>query len=58
MTSGFSGSPAATHSRSAVTSQALRSAWMSIRQTVGGAQNVVTPEAPIASISAWAENRS
>ena len=31
---------------------------MSIRHTVGGAQNVVTPQLPIASISAWAENRS
>ena len=31
---------------------------MSSRQTVGGAQNVVTPHAPIASSSAGAENRS
>ena len=58
ITSGLSGSPAATHSRSAEVSHTDRSAWISIRHTVGGAQNVVTPQLPIASISAWAENRS
>ena len=42
ITSGFSGSPAATHSRSAEVPAAARSAWMSIRHTVGGAQNVLT----------------
>ena len=46
ITSGFSGSPAATHSRTVLTSAAARSAWMSIRHTVGGAQNVVTPQSP------------
>ncbi len=58
MTSGLSGSPAATHSRSTVTSAALRSAWSSIRHTVGGAQNVVTPCSPSARSSTSAENRS
>ena len=48
ITSGFSGSPAATHSRSTLMSAAPRSAWMSIRQTVGGAQNEVTPQSPSA----------
>ena len=57
ITSGFSGSPAATHSRSAETSAAARSAWMSIRHTVGGAQNVVTPQPPSAASSEAAENR-
>ena len=42
ITSGLSGSPAATHSRSVPTSAAARSACSSIRHTVGGAQNVVT----------------
>ncbi len=42
MTSGLSGSPAPTSSRIG-TCHRLRSAWMSIRHTVGGAQNVVTP---------------
>jgi hypothetical protein len=42
ITSGLSGSPAEMHSRIA-TLTADRSAWMSIRQTVGGAQKVVTP---------------
>ena len=58
ITSGLSGSPAATHSRSAAVSAAPRSAWMSIRHTVGGAQNVVTPHPPSAPSSAGAENRS
>src|SRR6266511_2264657 len=38
ITSGLSGSPAATHSRIG-TFQEPRSAWISIRHTVGGAQN-------------------
>ena len=58
MTSGLSGSPAPRQSRSALTSQAARSDWISIRHTVGGAQNVVT----CSSVSTWsrlsAENRS
>jgi hypothetical protein len=41
MISGFTGSPAALTSRRA-TFHCLRSCWISIRQTVGGAQNVVT----------------
>ena len=57
ITSGFSGSPAATHSRSADTSAAPRSAWISIRHTVGGAQNVVTRHSPNAASSEAAENR-
>ena len=44
MTSGLSGSPAATTSRSGSRPRhAVRSCWTSIRQTVGGAQNDVTP---------------
>jgi hypothetical protein len=58
MTSGLSGSPAATHSRSALTSAAPRSAWMSIRHTVGGAQNVLTPCSLSAFSSSSALNRS
>jgi len=57
ITSGFSGSPAATHSRNDDTSAAARSAWMSIRHTVGGAQNVPTPHVPKAESSEAAENR-
>ena len=44
MTSGFSGSPAATTSRGRVRSWE-RSAWISIRHTVGGAQKLVTGRA-------------
>ena len=44
MTSGFSGSPAEIASRS-TTGQRLRSSWISMRQTVGGAQKVFTPRA-------------
>src|SRR3984885_10632971 len=58
ITSGFSGSPAPTHSRSVLTSAAARSACTSIRQTVGGAQSEVTPQAGSASNRAWGENRS
>jgi hypothetical protein len=57
ITSGLSGSPAATHSRSAEMSADPRSAWISIRHTVGGAQNVVTPQSPSAASSEAAENR-
>jgi hypothetical protein len=39
-------------------SAAERSAWMSIRHTVGGAQNVVTAWSPSADSSTAAENRS
>ena len=46
ITSGLSGSPAATSSR-AGTLQRPRSSWIIIRQTVGGAQNVVTPQRTI-----------
>ena len=58
ITSGFSGSPAATHSRSAEMSAVARSAWSSIRHTVGGAQNVVTWQLPSAASSPAAENRA
>ena len=58
ITSGFSGSPAATHSRSAEVSATARSAWMSIRHTVGGAQNVLTWQSPSAASSDEAENRA
>src|SRR5271170_2113526 len=43
MTSGLSGSPAPQTSRRE-TLQAARSSWMSRRQTVGGAQKVVTAQ--------------
>ena len=56
ITSGFSGSPAPTASRGGVASR-VRSAWISIRQTVGGAQNVVTWCSAITRISAAASNR-
>ncbi len=49
MTSGLSGSPAATTSRGGVLS-CPRSAWISIRQTVGGAQKLVTPFRSISSM--------
>src|SRR5215831_15854703 len=58
MTSGFSGSPAPTHSRSVRMSALARSAWTSIRQTVGGAHSEVMPQDPMASSRAAAENRS
>jgi hypothetical protein len=47
MISGLSGSPAPTTSLRA-TFHAARSSWISMRQTVGGAQNVVTPQREIA----------
>jgi hypothetical protein len=56
MTSGLSGSPALTSSRSE-SGRRARSAWMSIRQTVGGAQSVLTPHRATTSSSASAENR-
>jgi hypothetical protein len=58
ITSGLSGSPAATSSR-VRTGQRARSSWISIRHTVGGAQNVVTSQrtiwsrSPVASNLAW-----
>jgi hypothetical protein len=58
ITSGFSGSPAATHSRNAETEAELRSACSSIRHTVGGAQNVVTRQLPNAESNETAENRA
>lgn len=56
MTSGLSGSPAATTSRGGFRS-ALRSAWISIRHTVGGAQKLVTPAASMAAMSRAASKR-
>ena len=56
MTSGLSGSPAPIASRSTL-APPERSAWMSIRQTVGGAQKVVTPARRICAISAIASKR-
>ena len=57
MTSGLSGSPAPTSSRSG-RSQRVRSSWMSMRHTVGGAQNVVTSQRAIVSSSAGASKRA
>src|SRR5579864_549752 len=48
MTSGFKGSPALANSRRR-TFQSLRLSVISMRQTVGGAQNVFTPQAVNAS---------
>lgn len=56
MTSGFSGSPAATTSRGFRRSW-VRSAWMSMRHTVGGAQKVVTPARSISDIRRPASKR-
>ena len=47
MTSGLSGSPAPTHLAQRRPGTAGRSAWISIRHTVGGAQNVVTSQRTI-----------
>src|ERR1700730_2784453 len=58
ITSGLSGSPALTHSRSPVASHPARSACTSIRQTVGGAHKLVTRQPGIAAKSAPRENRS
>lgn len=57
MTSGLSGSPAPTASRGGVRSW-VRSAWMSMRQTVGGAQKLVTPAPSISAIRRAASKRS
>jgi len=57
ITSGLSGSPAAMTSRSDP-GPPERSAWMSIRHTVGGAQNVVIPAERIRSSSAGASKRA
>ncbi len=56
MTSGLSGSPAATASRGGLASL-VRSDWISIRHTVGGAQKVVTPCRSISAISRSASKR-
>ena len=59
MTSGLSGSPAPTISRSAnVPAYAARSAWIIIRYTVGGAQKVVTRSSRTISSRAAASNRA
>ena len=46
MTSGLSGSPAPSAFAGGVV-RVARSAWMSMRQTVGGAQKLVTPTRPM-----------
>ena len=56
ITSGFNGSPAATASRN-TTRCAAKSSCTSIRHTVGGAQNVVTPTRPNTSSNPAASNR-
>ncbi len=56
MTSGLSGSPAPINSRMC-TFQMLKSSWMSMRHTVGGAQNVVTPQRAMVSSSPLALKR-
>ena len=58
ITSGFSGSPALTTSRSGIRPfQGARSLCTSIRQTVGGAQNVVTRHRSITASSDCGSNR-
>src|SRR5690606_5523722 len=55
----FNGSPAPTTSRSGICPRkAARSAWTSIRHTVGGAQNVVTCSRAMVSSRPVASNRS
>src|ERR1700676_2044876 len=56
MTSGLSGSPALMSSLTR-TDQADKSSWISMRHTVGGAQNVVMPQRAIVSRSPFALNR-
>jgi hypothetical protein len=56
MTSGLSGSPAPTTFFGGVLS-VRRSAWMSMRHTVGGAQKLVTPHRSIWAISDSASKR-
>ena len=59
MTSGLSGSPAPTSSRSdSASRQAARSCCTSIRQTVGGAQKVVTLASRSTSSIALASKRA
>jgi hypothetical protein len=57
MTSGLSGSPAPTSSRSGGC-QAARSSLIIMRQTVGGAHSEVTPQRTMVSRQARAEKRS
>ncbi len=57
ITSGLSGSPAASNSRS-FTGQAFRSTWISMRQTVGGAHSEETPQRTSTSSSAGALKRA
>ena len=56
MTSGLSGSPADMVFCGGVGSR-LRSAWMSMRHTVGGAQKLVTPTRSMVFMSAAASKR-
>src|SRR5580700_5483512 len=56
MTSGLRGSPALSTSRSGGF-QALKSSWITIRQTVGGAHKLVTEQRVSVSSSRRAENR-
>ncbi len=56
ISSGLSGSPAATSFVGGFFIR-VRSAWMSMRQTVGGAQKLVTPSASIVSMSPTASKR-
>nr|BFE68812.1 hypothetical protein GCM10020092_021130 [Actinoplanes digitatis] len=56
ITSGFSGSPAPTTSRGGFV-HAVRSDWISMRHTVGGAQKLVTPQRCIAASSRGPSNR-
>ena len=57
ITSGFNASPAPTSSRGGLANRD-RSAWISIRHTVGGAQNDVTWWASITCINASALKRA
>ena len=57
ITSGFSGSPALTTSRKDVFQRASSSP-ISIRQTVGGAQSVVTPQRTMVSSMRGASKRA
>ncbi len=57
ITSALSGSPADTTLVGGFFSS-VRSAWISIRQTVGGAQKLVTDSRSICSMSALASKRS
>ena len=57
ITSGFSGSPAPTTFDGGVR-EPRRSAWMSIRHTVGGAQKLVTPQRSSTPSTDSASNRA